>query len=264
MPASTRRSGSARESRSTFSKGRTRPSQSTNMPAFSATGATGKTTSAACDTALARTSRLTTKPALVDRLRGGPRAGQVVGVDAGHHEAAELPGGRGPRSRRCRAVRRTGGAPNGAEVDAGGGVGDRTATRQQVWQAAGLQRPALTGPPRDPASWAPVVRRGPAPRTARPETVASRSPTRSRRRRRARSRRRWPAPRERRPRHRGRCGSGEPFIFCRPREVNGAIETTLVPAAGGLAQPQEHDRRLVSSGSNPASTTTRPARGRRR
>ena len=46
IPASTRTSGSAADSASTFSNRRWRPSQFTNVPAFSAGGATGSTTSA--------------------------------------------------------------------------------------------------------------------------------------------------------------------------------------------------------------------------
>ena len=58
----TRASLSAWDARAA-SKGRSRPSQSRKVPAFSATGATGKTTSACSVTADGRSSRLTTNAA---------------------------------------------------------------------------------------------------------------------------------------------------------------------------------------------------------
>ena len=74
---------------STASNGRRRPSQLTNMPAFSTGGATGSTTSAARVTSLSRTSRLTTN-ARSSALRAVAGFGQVVDLDATDDQTTEL------------------------------------------------------------------------------------------------------------------------------------------------------------------------------
>ena len=72
---------------------RGRPSQLTNVPALSLTGATGNTTSAARVTSVSRSSRADHEPAR-PRSRRGRRPGRpVVGVDAADDQAAELAGG---------------------------------------------------------------------------------------------------------------------------------------------------------------------------
>ena len=93
MPASTRRSGSdvgVGEDR--VERCAARPSQVTNVPALSVTGATGKTTSATRVTSVSRSSRATTNDARVERRAEGRRVGGVVGVDAADDQAAELAG----------------------------------------------------------------------------------------------------------------------------------------------------------------------------
>ena len=75
---STRRSGAALEVRAA-SKGRLRPCQSVNEPAFSVTGATGKTTSASAVTADSRNSRLMTNPAASMAARAASGSARSAG-----------------------------------------------------------------------------------------------------------------------------------------------------------------------------------------
>ena len=89
----------------------------------------------------------------LDRGAGRGRVAGVVGVDATDDQAAELAGDQGGDDRVGVAADRVGqvvDAPVGGGVDAGGRVGDRAAAGQQVGQAAGLDRTAVTGTTRDP------------------------------------------------------------------------------------------------------------------
>ena len=153
MPARMRRSGSDDGTSSTASKGRGRPSQVTNVPALSLTGATGKTTSATRVTSLSRSSRATTNDAAVERRTEGRGVGRVVGVDAAHDQAVNLAGVDGGDDLVGVAAGRLGqavDAPRGGGVDPGGSIGDRTAAGQQVGQAPGLDRTPVAGASRHP------------------------------------------------------------------------------------------------------------------
>ena len=162
------------------SKVRTRPSQSTKVPAFSACAATGSTTSATAVTADGRISSETTN-GRVEGV-GGTGDAEVGGVDAADDERAELTG--------C-----------GCGDDAGGvAAGRRRAVRRRPRPRRPRRGPRhrVTGRPpgsrvgRAPASSAPrsPARRGTHARRApvasaraaaalsAPGTVARRSPTR--------------------------------------------------------------------------------------
>ena len=176
-----RRSGSELGLEKTASKVRGRPSQVTNMPALSTTGATGKTTSAARVTSVSRSSSATTNDAAVDRGAGGRRVAGVVGVDAADDQATELARDQRGDDRVGVAAGGLGqvvDAPVGGGVDPGGGVGDRAAAGQQVGQAAGLDRTAVAGAARDPGQPGAGRRASAAAAVSAPGTVASRSPTR--------------------------------------------------------------------------------------
>ena len=131
--------------------GRTRPSQLTNAPTFSACGATGRTTSATAVTAESRISRETTK--VLARASSTPRVAEVGRVDATDDERVDLAGA----GRLDDAVGVTGrrvGQPDDVPDlgDLGAGLGARRPDdhREAALQRAGLERAALTGPPRDP------------------------------------------------------------------------------------------------------------------
>ena len=152
MPASTRRSGSEAGLLKTASKGRVRPSQVTNVPALSDTGATGNTTSATRVTSVSRTSSATTN-GRVERGAGAGRVGGVVGVDAAHDHGTQRAVGERGDDRVGVATSGLGDlvdAPGGGHVDAGSGIGDRPAAGQQGRQAAGLDRATVTGTARHP------------------------------------------------------------------------------------------------------------------
>ena len=126
---------------------RTRPSQSTKVPAFSACAATGSTTSATAVTAEGRISSDTTNGRA--KAVGGTGDAEVGGVDATDDERAELAG------RRCRddagRVAARGvveglHTPGGGDLGACRGIRERAATGQQGGQRTGLERTALTGP----------------------------------------------------------------------------------------------------------------------
>ena len=72
-----------------------RPSQFTNVPAFSTTAATGSTTSARSVTALARSLQADDERRGVDRLERGGRVGQVARVHPGDDQGVQVPAGRG-------------------------------------------------------------------------------------------------------------------------------------------------------------------------
>ncbi len=235
-----------------------RPSQFTNVPAFSATAATGNTTSARSVTELTRSSRLTTNRAASSAASAAAGSGRSAGSTAADHQRLDVTAApRRPGSARCP------------------GRGRPAATRRpRPW-------PRRRGPPRHPsggrraAGWAarpprsrrarrPAAGSRPAgPRSARasraaadsaPGTSASRSPARMtapgcaqrvgcRPARLVQAGRRWPAPSARRPRRPGTVGSRTPDILVSPRLASAAIEYTVSGAgADRLAQPQEHDR----------------------
>src|SRR5690606_8447816 len=77
--SSTRQSGSAPVFCSVTSNGRSRPSQLRNVPAFSAVGAIGSTTSARSVTADGRISKLTTKPTVSSAARAAWGSGRSSG-----------------------------------------------------------------------------------------------------------------------------------------------------------------------------------------
>ena len=230
MPASTRRSGSDDGSCSTLPNGRTRPSQLTNMPDLSVTGATGKTTSAARVTVGLRGPR-------GDHEAGGVDRGSRASAGSGRSARSTPPTTRPPSSPAAAAATIASPsrpAPSGrsstpqavAEVDAGGGVGDRTATGQQVGQRTGLERAAVTGATRDPRQLGAGGRR-PASTTAdsAPGTAASRSPTRITPPPSRATSPSWASASSAAGSSPGaRRGSGCRDILCRPREVYGAIE----------------------------------------
>ena len=109
MPSSSARICSTRASEvalvgSAASNGRIRPSQSTNAPDFSTTGATGKTTSASSVTALSRSSRLTTNGAASIAANAAAGSGRSAGStppissapSSPVRAAARMPACRGP------------------------------------------------------------------------------------------------------------------------------------------------------------------------
>ena len=177
---STCRSDSTPGTSSAASKVPGRPSQFTNVPGFSATAATGNTTSARSVTALGRSSRLTTNGVGLQRRAGRRRVGQVVQVHAGDHQRVDV--APAAAARIC-AVSRP-------------GVGGSEATPQARATSAracgsATRRPPGSRPGSAPASIAP---RSPARRGIQ----ASRAPVAPASRRR-RSARRGPRPAARRP-----------------------------------------------------------------
>ena len=153
------------------------------------------------------------------------------------------------------AQRHLGRDPSGREVHARGGVVERTAARQQVGQAAGLQCaavPGTAGHPGEPGAGcaARLSAADSAPGTSRAAPHEDHAAAVERR-----SRRRWRAPPGRPARHRARCGPACRASCCRPRDVNGAIETTLVPLRAAL-RSRRNTIGDSSSGSRPASSTT--------
>ena len=148
----------------------------------------------------------------------------------------------------------------------GCGVGQRAAAGQQVGQQPGLERAALAGTARHPGQpGAGRRRRGRRPRSARRATDASRSPTRitppASRATSASDAERGDARQARRP------GGGP--AACRPAwsgraSVCDATAYTRVPCScDSLAQPEEHDRRLVLGLEADQRRPRRRARGRR-
>ena len=254
------------------SNGRRRPSHVTYRPAFSAAGATGRTTSACSVTALRRTSRLTMKPAVLQARVGKRRVGEVGGIDAADDE--------------CR------------ERTVGGGTHDR------VGVAAGCVGHCAPQTPRDVArARASVTERAPgssvgsAPASSAPRSPARRGTQASLRagtrgegrdgRERAgdgsqpladedHAHRAGTAPssrcrragRARPPRPRGRSGCSVPSSLCSPASANGATEHTgRAPCAPPCAAAgrrsatllRARSRRAERRAPSPATRRTRAA-----
>ena len=155
MPARIRRSGSEvglREDR-LERRGRGPPRSRTCRPCR-VTGATGNTTSAARVTSVSRSSRRDHERRGLERGAGG-RPGRRCRRGRRHRRrrppsspataAATIASASRPAASGRRSTPQRGGG-----VDAGRGVGDRAAAGQQVRQAAGLDRAAVTGPTRHP------------------------------------------------------------------------------------------------------------------
>ena len=250
---------------STVSNGRRRPSQLTNVPAFSATGATGRTTSARSVTALSADLEADQERHGVERGQRPPpgRAGR-----RGRRRRPPAPRGRRPRPRRgwrrCRGRRSTGrpvDAPGGGELDAGrrrrrpdgrraaGSAGSRRRARRARRPAAGPRRagrrcaassaaarqrtrgrwPAARRPDDQPAAG--DAQRGRSGRTASPSQ---------------------PGPR---PRRRARPAAGCRRASSRPR---GRVRRDRVDPGAVLADALRSRRKTIgdsSSGSKPTSTT---------
>ena len=159
------------------------PSRRTCRPSPAA-GATGRTTSARSGDLARPHLEADHEAGRVERRERRRRVGQVVRVDAADDERAEV-GPRRPRRGSPAVSRpgRTGSAgdvPDGRDVDAGGGVGDRAAAGQQA-RAARRPRRAPRSPARRGTQAEPGTGRRGQPqrrRTGRRARSASRSPTR--------------------------------------------------------------------------------------
>ena len=167
-----------------------RPSQFTNVPAFSATAATGSTTSARSVTALARSSRLTRNGVTSSACQRRLGVRQVGGSTPAMTMAPISPAAAAARI--CRGVPAGVGGqrrhtPGPGDVGPRGLVGDAAAAGQQRW-AARLPR------------WRRARPRG---GVSRPAGRRSRRPARP-----PRSARRAPRPAARRPGSRRRAGAG--------------------------------------------------------
>ena len=161
-----------------------RPSQSTNVPAFSATAATGSTTSARSVTALARSSRLTTN--------GGRSSAPSAAAGSGRSSGSTPPTTSASSSPAAAAARICGGVAarraRGSESGPAPGAGDL---------GPGLRRRRPDGRPGSRVGSAPASS---APRSpARRGTQASRAPVACGEPRPPRSARRAPRPAARRP-----------------------------------------------------------------
>ena len=231
------------------SNGRIRPSQLTNEPAFSTTGATGNTTSARSVTALSRSSRLTTNGAASTAARAASGSGRSASSTPPISSAPSSPS-------RCRGQ-------NGCGVAAVGGRAARRRSRRRRSARAPTRRPAggrrATGraahrlprrrvrrPVAAPTpTGAPVARPICLPPRSAPGEPASRSPTRI------------SAPGEfqlcvvGQAVQRGGLGAGraldQPARHLgqparRERRDRHHLQRVL---AGRLAQPQVHDRRFL-------------------
>ena len=232
-------------------------------PAFSTTGATGKTTSARRVTALRRSSRLTRKRHLVQRLLGQPRVGQVGRVDAGRPPARRA-GRRRPR-RRCASVSRPGRARDDARP-AGptrrparpGPRRRRPAGRRAAGWAGSRRRPRRGR--RRAAAPRPAWRRSRAASAAAadspPGTVASRSPTNRIAPVGAAAPRDRPRPRPAAaPRRRARSATTVAPSLSSPRVANGATARTRSRRFRYALRSRRKRIGHSSSGSSPTSTT---------
>ena len=165
------------------SNGRRRPSQLTNVPAFSVTGATGNTTSARSVTALWRNSRLTTNGAASTAASAAAGSGRSSSSTPPIEQRAAAnrrsPHARMPDGVAARRVRQVVDVPGGGHLAARGGVGRPACRRAEGWAPHRL--PARRGR-RRVAAPSPAVRRSPrpvgAPPSRRRASSASRSPTR--------------------------------------------------------------------------------------
>ena len=253
-----------------------RPSQFTNVPAFSAIAATGNTTSARSVTELARSSMLTTN-GVVSSARSAP-AGSG-------RSAASTPATISAPSSPCSA------AASIAAVLRPGVVGSVALAQTRATSARAFgsptQRPIGSSPgsapastaPRSPArlgiqaSFAPVASASRTAAASAPGTSASRSPTRitapgalSRSPARLKSASQEPpaasavsaagsAP--------GTVGSSVPDTLASPGEASAAIENTGRPRLRAALCSRRNTMGDSSSGSNPASSFARRSSLRR-
>ena len=167
--------GHARRSPAPPRTARTRPSQLTKVPPFSACG--GDREHDVGDSGHRRRAKLERDDeGLGERLLGA-RVGEVAGVDAADDQGVD----RSPDARglddagrvAAGSVGQPDDVPGLGDLLAGCGVGDRAATGQQRRQRAGLERTALTGATRHPrrggrrwrrpARQPPTARRAPWP-----------------------------------------------------------------------------------------------------
>ena len=237
------------------SNGRWRPSQFTNEPAFSTTGATGNTTSARSVTALCRSSRLTTNGAASSAASAAGGVGQVGDLHAADQQGAESRRPRRPRGwPRCHgrappAVRRR---------STRRGLGARRASAtgrppgSRCGQRAGFQRAALTGPARNPgqpgAGGVGETHRGRQRAGRRRQPLADQD-HRTRQARAASLTSARPSSAPASPP--GAVRISVPDILCRPRVANGA---TAAPAGRVLRAALRSRRKTIgdsSSGSKP-------------
>ena len=241
------------------SKGRIRPSQSRNAPDFSTTGATGKTTSASSVTALSRSSRLTTNGAASMAANAAAGSGRSAGSTPPISSAPSSPVRAAARiadvSRpgRCGQVDR-----HSTRRPPGRGRGRRrwAGRREEVGQAAGLQRGPLTGPSRDPGD--PRAGGVGQPRRRRIRTGTGGQPFPDEQ---DRSGRQIGVQRveRRRPRRRGPPSRAGRPAWSGPRVAKGATAITRSPCLRTALRSRRNTIGDSSSGSSPASTH----RGRR-
>ncbi len=158
-----------------------RPSQFTNVPCFSATAATGNTTSARSVTALTRSSRLTTKPAASIAASAAAGSGRSSGSTPPISRASMSPRGRGGQDL-AGAETGIGGqradAPGPGHLAGDLGLADPAAAGQQVGQRARprsrpARRPGAGSRPAAPrcarpAGPRPIARPAPRPAAPRP------------------------------------------------------------------------------------------------
>ena len=259
IPARTRASGRALGLTKTASNARTRPSQFTNMPALSVTGATGKTTSAAAVTSVSRCSRATTKLAASRAARNADGSAVSSG--------STPPTTRPPSSPEDSAATiaspsrpalsgRLVDPPGGGGVDAGRGVGRRDDRR-----AGGSGRQPVSTAPRSPArrgtqaSLAPVVRASRATAVRAPGTVAIRSPTRITLALSSSTSPSWARPATTSASAPGRVAISVPPILRRPFVANGATDQTRVRWWRLALRSRRKIVPASSSGSSPTRST---------
>ena len=240
------------------SKGRIRPSQLMNEPAFSTTGATGNTTSARSVTALSRSSRLTTN--------GAASTAAMAASGSGRSSSSTPPISRAPNApsraaRRISVVSRPGAAGSSSTFQAAAIC--RRAVASVTGRPPGNRfgsAPASSAP-RSPArrgthaSRAPVATANRAAAESAPGEVASRSPTRITDP--GRFSRSLPA------RSSSAAASlpgpdliNAPDSLVRPRVANGAIDITCRACFRTALRSRRKTIGASSSGSRPASSTT--------
>ena len=133
-------SGIAAGTFSTTGNGRSRPSQLTKVPSFSAGGTTGKTTSACSVTWELRTSKLTTNGAASSAARASAGSGRSSISTPATTSACSDPAAARISVRSRPTVDGRPSHPRGLHVDARVRVGHQPAAGQQTRQAACLER----------------------------------------------------------------------------------------------------------------------------
>ena len=241
--------------------GRTRPSQLTNAPTFSACGATGRTTSATAVTAESRISSETTKvlaraSSTPGWLRSAGSTPPMTSASISPEQAASM----------MPSVSR-------AAVSGSPTTSQTSATSVRAWALAAGRPPGSSAPsapasraPRSPArlgihaSLAPALSARAAAAVRAPGTVASRSPTRTTPPSCSASSAERPALEPPRSRSTvvslpGRVGSSRAASLSRPRDAKGATAYTCVLLR---RTPLRSRRKTIgdsSSGSNPTRRT---------